>query len=342
MTGNCPRFPNVNGTSSSRRTAVAAGLLCLATVAGCADDDATAPCDQDACNQLCWSAGLAGGICIGITCSCIDDGDGGTDTGADADAEADLPAEAEAETGTDADAEAEADTGCYSGNFNFFVTSLEFIQSVGGAEGLGGNLGGVAGADALCQQAADAVGACDKRWVAFLCASDDGTGHAVDAVDRVGTGPWYDVNGYLVANDLAGLVQERPDGDDTTVVWTEGWNDWVFTDCLTTELGNCNHTYGDSHDTLTGCRQNGRLYGSDPAYTCNNWTTTTNPRSCAGGHAECFPAIGHTWPAMSGQGWIFSHNAGGCQANINLTDRFETGVGGHGGYGGWYCFGLPR
>ena len=41
---------------------------------------------------------------------------------------------------------------------------------------------------------------------------------------------------------------------------------------------------------------------------------------------------------MSGQGWIFSHLAGGCQANINLEDDFEDGVGGHGGYGAWYCF----
>ena len=124
------------------------------------------------------------------------------------------------------------------------------------------------------------------------------------------------------------------------MVYNDGFNDWVFTDCLTTELGNCNHTYGDSHDTLTGSDQFGRLYSTDPTFTCNDWTSSTNNRDCDGARDGCWPAIGHTWPARSGQGWIFSHLAGGCEANINLADGFEEGVGGHGGYGGFYCFAI--
>jgi hypothetical protein len=232
-------------------------------------------------------------------------------------------------------------SGCDSGNFNFFVISLEAIQAAGGGEGLGGDLGGLAGADGLCQSAAGAVGACDKRWVAFLSVVDGGDGSPVHAIDRIGTGPWYDVNGLLLAEAKSGLLHDRPDGDDETVVWTDNWGqEWVFTDCLTTELGNCNHTYGDSHDILTGSNNQGRLYNTDPKYTCNDWTSTTNNTSCDGTRGECWPAIGHSWPARSGQGWIYSHRAGGCQANINLRDSFENGVGGHGGYGAFYCFGL--
>jgi hypothetical protein len=230
-------------------------------------------------------------------------------------------------------------SGCDSGNWSFFVVSLEFIHLMDGPgdEGLGGDLGGLTGADALCQQAADRVGGCDKTWVAFLSTS------TVDAIDRIGEGPWYDVNGLLLAEDKAGLVATRPDGDDQTVVFEDEWgDDWVFTDCLTTELGNCTLSYDDSHDTLTGSNAQGRLYGADPKYTCDDWTSTTTTQGCDGaaGHSDCGPAIGHTWPAMSGQGWLYSHQAGGCQANINLEDNFESGVGGHGGYGAWYCFAI--
>jgi hypothetical protein len=228
--------------------------------------------------------------------------------------------------------------------WGFFVMSKEAIirEAGGNAEGLGGDLGGLAGADAKCQRAAEyAHGDCGKTWVAFLSVTNDGTGKALNAIDRIGSGPWHDVNGYLLAQDKAGLVATRPNGDKTTVVFTSGYTQAVFTDCLTTELGNCNHTYGDSHDTLTGSKANGTLYSTDATYTCNDWTSTTNNRTCNGGRDTCWPAIGHTWPAQSGQGWLFSHLAGGCQANINLADNFESGVGGHGGYGAWYCFAVP-
>jgi hypothetical protein len=264
-----------------------------------------------------------------------DDGgndDGGSDDGGSDDGGSDGGSGSGDGSGDDGTSE------CDSGNWSFFVVSLEYIDSVDGLEneGLGGDLGGLEGADAMCQEAADAVGGCDKTWVAFLSTS------TVDAIDRIGEGPWYDVNGYLLAEDKVGLVQPRPDGDDQTEVWNDGWNWWVFTDCLTTELGNCNHDYGDSHDTLTGSSQNGRLYGNDPKYTCDDWTSTTTTSGCNGAspQSNCGPAIGHTWPAQSGQGWIYSHQAGGCQANINLSDSFEIGVGGHGGYGAWYCFAL--
>ncbi len=238
-------------------------------------------------------------------------------------------------------------------NFSFFVMSLEAIQELSGSqEGFGGNLGGLAGADAKCQVTAEKVGSC-KTWRAFLSVTDDGTGNAVNAVDRIGAGPWYDINGYLLAENKAGLLQTRPDGD-TDIVYTSGFQQWPFNQCLTTELGNCNHSYGDTHDTLTGSDRYGRLYSTDMKYTCNDWTST---------NVIVQLPIGHTWPRrLNGTDpgeahWIQAHTnctqgggpghppggsttCNGCGANINLSDSMEAGVGGDGGYGAWYCFAI--
>ncbi|MBN2360207.1 MAG: hypothetical protein JXR83_12215 [Deltaproteobacteria bacterium] len=236
---------------------------------------------------------------------------------------------------------------CIPSNFSFFVVSLQKIQEWGGDEGLGGNLGGLAGADAKCQEAAEAVGSC-KTWRAFLSVTDDGTGNPVHAIDRIGSGPWYDVNGYLVAENVAGLLQTRPAGD-TDVIWYDDWNrGWPFNQCLTTELGNCNHSYGDSHDTLTGSNRQGRLYSTDSRYTCNDWTSSD---------VNVQLPIGHSWPRQLNStrdddaNWIYAHSnctsgpggggtCNGCGRNINLLDTMEPGVGGDGGYGSWYCFAL--
>jgi len=233
--------------------------------------------------------------------------------------------------------------------FSFFVMSLERIKQWGGAEGLGGNLGGLAGADAKCQEAAQAVGS-TRTWRAFLSVTDDGTGKAVNAIHRIGTGPWYNVKGLLLANNIAGLLKTRPDGA-TDIVFNDGWKNWPFNQCLTTELGNCNLSYGDSHDTLTGSTRQGKLYSTDPKYTCNNWTST---------NVNVQLPIGHSWPRqLNGTNdgdahWIQAHtncaggpggpggggSCNGCGANINLSNTMEAGVGGDGGYGAWYCFAL--
>jgi hypothetical protein len=334
--------PNVCGAvACTATTCAAAGKNCGTIDDGCGGTLACGTCTV--AGETCGGGGIAN-VCAAGTCTPTTCAAEGKECGTISDGCSDT-----LECGTCAGSgEACVDNACTSacdsGNFSFFVISLEAIQAAGGSEGLGGNLGGLAGADALCQSAADAVGACDKRWVAFLSVVDGGDGNPIDAIDRIGQGPWYDVNGLLVAAGIDGLLHDRPDGDDATVVWTDAWGqDWVFADCLTTELGNCNHTYGDSHDTLTGSNAQGRLYSTDSKYTCGDWTSTTNASSCSSGNPiGCWPAIGHTWPAHSGQNWIFSHLAGGCEANINLADRFENGVGGHGGYGAFYCFGLTE
>src|SRR5215467_12085591 len=75
-------------------------------------------------------------------------------------------------------------------NMSFFVTS---------ANPKGGNLGGLAGADALCQSLAQAAGAGRRTWHAYLSTS------TVDAKTRIGNGPWYNYKGVLIAQNVADL-----------------------------------------------------------------------------------------------------------------------------------------
>ena len=73
----------------------------------------------------------------------------------------------------------------------FFVTSAGL--------GKGADLGGIAGADAHCQNLGKAAGAGAKTWRAYL--STQGAG-AVNARDRIGKGPWMNAKGAVVAKDV--------------------------------------------------------------------------------------------------------------------------------------------
>ena len=70
-----------------------------------------------------------------------------------------------------------------------------FITSAG--SGKGANLGGLAGADKICQTLATAAGS-TKTFHAYL---STGGPNAVNARDRIGNGPWYNANGAMVARD---------------------------------------------------------------------------------------------------------------------------------------------
>jgi hypothetical protein len=217
--------------------------------------------------------------------------------------------------------------------FSFFVTSLEGLVRLSGKDdGFGGDLRygeatGLEGADKICRELAEASmpGAGQKQWRAFLSTT------TVDAVDRIGDGPWYDRLGRLLAMNKQNLLQERPAGGDVAIV-----------DDLPNEDGTPNHSAGkpgcagndcpDNHDTLTGSSADGTWDGKS---TCDDWTSTT---------ASGQPRIGHSWPAFSGRNWIQAHTAGGCQAGVNLVQTGGTNgvptVGAGGGYGGFYCFAL--
>ncbi|MGE3277931.1 MAG: hypothetical protein AB7O67_22680 [Vicinamibacterales bacterium] len=107
-----------------------------------------------------------------------------------------------------------------------------FVTSEGVPEG--GRLGGLAGADRLCQRLAEDAGAGDRTWRAYLSTSFNER-PAMNAGDRIGAGPWYDARGRLVARgpvdlhvtaevDLERLLTERGDpigaGADAPPIFT--------------------------------------------------------------------------------------------------------------------------
>ena len=208
--------------------------------------------------------------------------------------------------------------------FSFFVTSLATMRLQSGSQdGFGGDLGGLAGADQICTTAATAVGFGHKTWRAFLSVYNNGT--PLHAIDRIGTGPWYDANERLVAMDLAGLISgDRPAGDAASV------ND------LPDENGVPGTTLGDTHDILTASNTMGRFDGSSAAASCQDWTD-------AGAGSPNTVRLGHSWPAQSGRNWIRAHQARGCSPGVNLVQNGPgtgTSVGAGGGWGGIYCFAL--
>src|SRR6187399_1797488 len=205
-------------------------------------------------------------------------------------------------------------------HFSFFVTSLEAIRRESkNQNGYGGNLGGLTGADAICTRIAEAAvpGSGAKGWRAFLSTS------TVNAIERIGTGPWYDRNDKLVASDRAGLLQERPSGSTTV-------ND------LPNELGVPNRAgsgtgMDDNHDTITGSNTQGKWDGGP---TCSDYTSASGSDG---------PRVGHSWPAQSGKSWIQAHTAPGCEPSVALVQNgggSGNGIGNGGGYGGFYCFAL--
>src|SRR5687768_4239446 len=78
-----------------------------------------------------------------------------------------------------------------------------FITSVG--SGNGGNLGGIEGADKHCQTLAAAAGGGNRTWRAYLSTQPAGGQPGVNARDRIGTGPWYNVKGQLIAANVEDL-----------------------------------------------------------------------------------------------------------------------------------------
>jgi len=154
----------------------------------------------------------------------------------------------------------------------FFVTSEPL--------GDGGNLGGLAGADAHCQRLAAAVGAGGKTWRAYLSTQARPGVPAVNARDRIGDGPWY----YPRAK-LLDYLQRRLDRSiykselhgDTLEEAQRGSN--MSKQFALTEKGELVNGIGDPeplrHDMLTGSTPDGRAFTDAADHTCNNWTSNS-------------------------------------------------------------------
>jgi hypothetical protein len=185
-----------------------------------------------------------------------------------------------------------------------------FVTSVG--KGDGANLGGLAGADAHCQQLAAAAGRGGVTWHAYL--STQGPG-AVNARDRIGSGPWYNQRGQMVARDLAQLH-----GD---TIEQARLGPPLGKQLALTEKGERVNGVGDQpnqHDILTGSMPDGRAYTDAMDHTCKNWTA----------NGEGSAQVGHSDRQGGGNSsWNSAHPSRGCgQQNLVST----------GGAGLLYCF----
>ncbi len=193
-----------------------------------------------------------------------------------------------------------------------------FITSVG--NGKGANLGGLAGADAHCQMLATAAGAGDRTWHAYLSTQARNGQPAVNARDRIGTGPWYNATGQEIASSLATLH------GDTAEQARVGNN--VLKARALTENGKQVNGVGDTpntHDMLTGSTTDGRAYTDNTDHTCGNWTSEA---------ADGIAQLGHFDRNGGGVSWNSAHPSRGCsQPNLVAT----------GGAGLFYCFAVgPR
>jgi hypothetical protein len=139
-----------------------------------------------------------------------------------------------------------------------------FITSAG--SGHGANLGGLSGADKICQTLAMAAGS-TKTFHAYL--STQGTS-GVNARDRIGSGPWYNAKGEKIANNLADLH------GDTLELARLGNNLGKISGL--TEKGGTVAGRGDTpnqHDMLTGSEPDGTAYKDSADHTCGNWPSET-------------------------------------------------------------------
>ncbi len=190
-----------------------------------------------------------------------------------------------------------------------------FVTSVG--SGKGADLGGLAGADAHCQRLATAAGASSKNWRAYLSTPNvpaAGTTPAVAAVharDRIGTGPWFNAKGAMIARSVAHLH----DGN------------FISKDTALDERGNGIKGRGEApneHDMLTGSRADGTAFAPQTDTTCKAWTSSTDGSAIVGHHDLIGPNTDN-WA----KSWNFSHQSAGCSQEALVRT---------GGSGKFYCF----
>jgi len=192
-------------------------------------------------------------------------------------------------------------------NMSFFVTSA--------GSGNGADLGGLAGADRICQQLAQAAGVGSRTWHAYLSTQAVDGQPAVNARDRIGKGPWQNAKGAVIAKDVDDLH-----GDNNLTKQT-----------ALTEKGDVVNGRGDTpnrHDALTGSQPDGRAFPAGEDKTCHNWTSSTQGAAMVG-HID---RQGLRDDAQS-KSWNSSHLSRGPEGGCSQADLRSTG-----GDGLFYCF----
>jgi hypothetical protein len=189
-------------------------------------------------------------------------------------------------------------------SMTFFVTSA--------GPGSGADLGGLEGADAHCQSLAEAAGAGGHTWRAYLSTSAADGAAAENARDRIGDGPWQNVQGAVIAASVEEL---------------HGENNNVSKETALTETGETVNGRGDEpnmHDILTGSQPDGTAFAEGEDMTCGNWTSSGEGAAMVGHHDRM--GLRDDAPSKS---WNSSHPSRGCS---------QEALQGTGGNGFFYCF----
>ena len=193
-----------------------------------------------------------------------------------------------------------------SADMSFFVTSVPV--------GKGGDLGGLAGADAHCQTLAQAAGAGGKTWHAYLSNSTNAANPSgtVNARDRIGRGPWKNAKGVVIATSVEDLHSP---------------NNKLSAETALTERGTRVSGFGYTpnwHDALTGSQADGTAYPGNINMTCNNWVSSEFGKAGLG-HIDRRGGADNEYQ----RSWNSSHQSRACgQADLIAT----------GGNGLFYCF----
>lgn len=266
----------------------------LAVGVGCGGDD-DASTDTGTGDSGSGSSTVADGSPTGSpTTTPGETGDSASATGSSTGAEGSSSGGGDSTDGGSTGTPADSSTGAAAcTGTTFFATSV-------GSGDLGGNLGGLAGADAICQKLAAAVGQGGCTWHAYLSTADE------DARDRIGPGPWVNANGDEIAADVATLHTEGLSNGNPQHVLDE----------------NGVEVPGSEHDILTGSQEDG-TYMADS--TCADWTSDAQGDQARVGHSD-IPGN-----PMFSPSWNSAHDTPGCRPQ----DLDQTG-----GAGRIYCFAI--
>jgi hypothetical protein len=193
-------------------------------------------------------------------------------------------------------------------------TMTFFITSVG--SGAGADLGGLEGADRICQSLAQAAGVGSRPWRAYLSTQAASGQTAVNARDRIGKGPWRNAKGEVIAQSVGDLHSENNKINKQTALNEKG------------EMVKGRGDQPNEHDILTGSQPDGTAFPPGEDRTCSNWTSSGAGAAMVGHHDRM--GLTDTPPAKS---WNSSHpsrgDAGGCS---------QQALRGTGGAGLFYCF----
>lgn len=185
-----------------------------------------------------------------------------------------------------------------------------FVTSVG--KGNGADLGGLEGADAHCKALAEAAGSPHDNWRAYLSTTAPGGEAGINARDRIGSGPWHNAKGVLIARDVEDL--HSPSNNITK-------------EAALTEKGETVMGRGDAvnrHDILTGSDPAGMYSTAGCDTTCGNWSSSGEGSAIVGHHDRL--GLKDTRHMKS---WNSSHGTRGCS---------QDGLRSTGGDGLFYCF----